>query len=165
MKQNNFSDKKQAFLFTLHRMKRLKTLKLTICAVMILVTLNVHAQNAVNWTEKQLIEPSELANIITNRSDSVIIISVGPFNTIPGSIHTGMAGEKEGLKKFREQLNKIGKNSKIVIYCGCCPFEHCPNVRPAIDALKEMNFTNYYLLDLPHNIKINWIDKGYPVAP
>jgi hypothetical protein len=37
-------------------------------------------------------------------------------------------------------------------------------VRPAIDALKEMKFTNYYLLDLPNNIKKDWIDKGYPVA-
>jgi hypothetical protein len=25
-----------------------------------------------------------------------------------------------------------------------------------------MRFTNYKLLDLPHNIKIDWINKGYP---
>jgi len=26
-----------------------------------------------------------------------------------------------------------------------------------------MKFTNYYLLNLPHNLKQDWIDKGYPV--
>jgi len=29
--------------------------------------------------------------------------------------------------------------------------------------LKSMKFTNYHLLDLPHNIKTDWIAKGYPV--
>jgi hypothetical protein len=138
--------------------------KLIILAVAVLFTLNLHAQTPINWTEKQLMEPSELSGIITSKPDSVIIISVGPFNTIPGGIHTGMAGDKEGIEKFKTQLSTIDKNSKIVIYCGCCPFEHCPNVRPALDALKEMNFTNYYLLNLPENIKINWIDKGYPAV-
>jgi hypothetical protein len=27
-----------------------------------------------------------------------------------------------------------------------------------------MKFTNYRLLDLPHNIKKDWIDKGYPTV-
>jgi len=109
-------------------------------------------------------EPSELAKIITDKRDSIVIISIGPFNTIPGGIHVGMTSEREGLDKFKAQLNSIDKNQKIIIYCGCCPFEHCPNVRPAIDVLKGMNFTNYYLLNLPNNLKINWTDKGYPVS-
>lgn len=50
------------------------------------------------------------------------------------------------------------------MYCGCYPFERCPNIRHAINALKEMKFTNYQLLNLPHNIKINWKDKGYPTV-
>ncbi len=144
-------------------MKKPMTPKLIILTATVLFTFSLHAQTPVNWTQEQLMEPSELANIITNKTDSVIIISVGPFNTIPGAIHTGMGGEKKGLEKFKTQLGTIDKNSKIVIYCGCCPFDKCPNVRPAIDVLKEMNFTNYYLLDMPRNIKINWTDKGYPV--
>jgi len=51
-----------------------------------------------------------------------------------------------------------------VIYCGCCPFEHCPNVRPAFQLLNEMKFTNQKLLNLSTNLKTDWIDKGYPVA-
>ncbi|RYF85172.1 MAG: rhodanese-like domain-containing protein [Chitinophagaceae bacterium] len=122
------------------------------------------AQNPVNWTEKQLLEPADLATTIAAKKDVPVIISVGPGATIPGSIAIGMVNSPEGLQKLKDQLKIIDKEKKIVIYCGCCPFEHCPNVRPAIDALKEVNFTSYYLLNLPHNIKKDWIDKGYPVT-
>ena len=122
------------------------------------------AQNPANWTEKQLITPVQLAGNITSKKDLPMIISVGPGASIPASIGIGMINTAEGLQKLKDKLKTIDKNKKIVVYCGCCPFEHCPNVRPAIDALKEMKFTNYYLLDLPTNLKKDWIDKGYPVV-
>ena len=123
---------------------------------------NVNAQTPVNWTSKQLIKPAELAIILKTNKALPMIFSVGPAATIPHSFEIGMVKEKSNLDKFKMQLKGIQKNKKIVVYCGCCPYEHCPNVRPAIDALKEMGFTNYYLLDLPQNIKKDWIDKGYP---
>lgn len=122
-----------------------------------------NAQNPQNWTGKQLIEPSELAKTITNNKDLPFVISVGPGAVIPNSFDAGMASTKDGMDKLKAKLNTLKKDQKIVIYCGCCPFEHCPNVRPAIDALKQMNFTNYYLLNLSHNVKKDWIDQGYPV--
>ena len=125
---------------------------------------NTHAQNPINWTSKQLIAPAELANDINSNKDLPVIICVGPGAIIPNSIHTGMASEAAGLDSLKAQLKNLPKDQQIVIYCGCCPFEHCPNVRPAINVLKEMNFTNYHLLDLPDNIKQDWIDKGYPVV-
>ena len=122
------------------------------------------AQNPENWTSKQLIEPAALANDLNGAKELPLLISVGPGAIILGSVAAGMAGNKDGLDKLKAQLDTLSKNKKIVVYCGCCPFEHCPNVRPAIALLKEMNFINYYLLDLPHNIKQDWIDKGYPTA-
>ena len=127
-------------------------------------SVNVKAQNPVNWTGKQLMQPSELADIITNKKENVTVISIGPFNTIPNAINIGMVSENDKLDKFKKQLSSLKKDEKIVVYCGCCPYEHCPNVRPAIDVLKQMKFTNYYLLDLPKNLRVNWIDKGYPVV-
>lgn len=121
------------------------------------------AQNPVNWTSDQLIQPATLAEAITNNASIPGIINVGPGAVIPGSYDAGMAGKAEGLEKLKQHLTSISKDSNIVIYCGCCPFEHCPNVRPAIDLLKRMHFTNYHLLNIPHNIKQDWIDKGYPV--
>ena len=124
---------------------------------------NSKAQNPINWTEKQLLEPSELADIIASKKDVPAIVSIGPGATIPNSLHVGMVNTAEGLQKLKTELKTIDKDKKIVLYCGCCPFEHCPNIRPAIDALKQMKFTSYYLLNLPHNIKKDWIDKGFPV--
>lgn len=142
----------------------ISTPKFHLIFIMLLYSVTGHAQNPINWTRKQLIEPSQLADAITTKTDVPVIISVGPGATIPNSVDAGMCSTEEGLNKLKTQLNSITKNQKIVIYCGCCPFERCPNVRPAIDVLKQMNFTNYFLLNLPHNIKIDWIDLGYPVA-
>jgi hypothetical protein len=129
----------------------------------LLLNINCKSQNPVNWTDKQLIEPATLANMIKLKKD-LTIISIGPAATIPGSLDNGMVNNKAGLDKLKLALKNLPRNKKIVVYCGCCPYEHCPNVRPAIDVLNEMKFTNFFLLDLPHNIRKDWIDKGFPVS-
>ncbi len=43
-----------------------------------------------------------------------------------------------------------------------CTIANCPNIRPAFSLLNEMKFTNHKLLDIPKNIKVDWIDKGFP---
>jgi len=120
------------------------------------------AQNPVNWTNDQLMQPSQLSAEIKSNKKIPLIFSVGPGAIIPNSKDIGMVKDPKNLQKFKEQLSGIPKDTPIVVYCGCCPYEHCPNVRPAIQTLKDMHFTNYKLLDLPHNIKTDWIDKGYP---
>lgn len=118
--------------------------------------------NPENWTKAQLIEPADLAQTIQSNLNIPLIYCVGPGVVIPGSIDIGMTRDKNNLQKLKDSLSKVPRSANIVIYCGCCPFEHCPNVRPAIGLLKEMKFTNYHLLNLPHNIKTDWIAKGYP---
>lgn len=143
-------------------MKAVKIIKLL---VLILITSQyAWAQKPENWTSKELMEPSELAQVIQSATDLPLIISVGPGATIPHSIETGMVKDTENLDKFKKELSAVPKETKIVVYCGCCPYEHCPNARPAIAVLKDMKFTNYRLLNLPHNIKADWIDKGFPVS-
>lgn len=121
------------------------------------------AQNPINWTPDQLMDPSKLSAIIKENKQVPVIYCIGPESLIPHSKNMGMIKKEENLKLFKEELAKLPKDTQIVVYCGCCPYEHCPNVRPAIQLLKEMKFTNFKLLDLPHNIKIDWINKGYPV--
>lgn len=116
------------------------------------------------WTKDQLIEPSELARIINSPSDKKpIIYSVGPGANIKGSIEMGAAQEKENLDKLKIALSKLDKNTEIVLLCGCCPFEHCPNIRPSFELLSKLKFTNHKLLNLSNNLKVDWIDKGYPM--
>jgi len=120
------------------------------------------AQKPVNWTTDQLIEPAALAKTIESNENLPLIYCVGPGVVIPHSIDIGMTNDEKNLAKFKDSLSTLPRNTNIVIYCGCCPFDHCPNVRPAIALLQQMKFTNYHLLDLTHNIKTDWIAKGYP---
>ena len=118
------------------------------------------------WTPAQLEPPEELAKIIKDpTAKQPIIFSVGPGAVIKGSIDIGPAEDSANLAKLRQQLDHLPKDANIVIYCGCCPFEHCPNIRPAFALLNQMGFKNQKLLNLEHNIKIDWINKGYPVNP
>jgi hypothetical protein len=115
------------------------------------------------WTKQQLLEPSDLAEVLNNpNSPQPIVYSIGPQAIVKNSIDIGPAQEKEYLEKLKQQLSRLPKDANIVIYCGCCPFNRCPNIRPAFKLLTEMGFVNHKLLDLPHNIKVDWIDHGYP---
>jgi hypothetical protein len=145
-------------------MKKLRIIKYSFLLFVIVWCKNSFAQRPENWTSKQLTEPSALAAVLKANKDVPVIFSVGPDAIIPNSIDIGTVKDEKKLAKFKVQISRLSKSDNILIYCGCCPFEHCPNVRPAIALLQDMQFTNYHLLDLPHNIKTDWIDKGYPVT-
>jgi thiosulfate/3-mercaptopyruvate sulfurtransferase len=118
------------------------------------------------WTPAQLESPEDLANIIKDsKAKQPIIFCIGPGAIIKGSIDIGPARDSINLTKFKQQLLHLPKDADIVIYCGCCPFEHCPNIRPAFALLNQMAFTRQKLLNIEHNVKIDWINKGYPLTP
>lgn len=116
------------------------------------------------WTAKQLLAPADLARTINDpTANQPIIFSIGPGAIIKNSIDIGSVKEKESMDKLKQELEELPKDANIVIYCGCCPFEHCPNIRPAFKLLNQLKFTNHKLLSLEHNIKIDWMNKNYPV--
>mgnify|MGYP001550325092 FL=1 len=134
-----------------------------ICLPVVLLTA-FHKTGNEPWTEEQLLAPEVLARTLNNpQAKKPIILSVGPGAVIRGSFDMGAAHEKPNYEKLKRELEKLPKDADIIIYCGCCPFEHCPNIRPAFSLLNEMKFSNQRLLNIQHNIKTDWIDKGYPV--
>jgi metal-dependent hydrolase (beta-lactamase superfamily II) len=128
----------------------MKTLILLISVFAVQV---LKAQKPVNWTKDELLQPAQLAQMLQDKKSLPVIYSVGPGAVIPHSIDIGSVKEKENLDKFKREVSLLAKDAGIVVYCGCCPFDPCPNVRPAIAVLKEMKFTNYKLLNLEQNIK------------
>lgn len=111
------------------------------------------------WSEDQLMEPAKLAKILNDSSkqDWPLIIAVNPDGMyglpleggIKGSKWFGAVEKKENLKKLESFLKEVDKDEEIVLYCGCCPFHMCPNIRPAFSLLNEMKFTQHKLLNLP----------------
>lgn len=121
------------------------------------------SQNPEPWSTSQLMMPADLASMMNNpKVKQPMVISIGPGALIKGSLDMGAVHVPAGLEKFRLQINKLPKDTRLIIYCGCCPFEHCPNIRPAFRLLNEMKFTQARLLNLEHNIKTDWVSKGYP---
>jgi hypothetical protein len=117
------------------------------------------------WTQSQLLDPVDLAKTLNDaKAAQPFIFCIGPSSVIKGSIYIGPTKDQKNLDTFKTQLDKLPKDANIVIYCGCCPFDRCPNVRPAFELLNKMEFRNQKLLNLSHNVKADWIDKGYPVT-
>jgi thiosulfate/3-mercaptopyruvate sulfurtransferase len=104
------------------------------------------------------------------KNPAPLIFQVGPnvlyrSRHIPGSVYAGPASKTEGLEMLSAAVKNLPRDREIVVYCGCCPWDHCPNVEPAIRRLQQMGFKRVKALYLPANFKIDWIDRGYPVEP
>ncbi len=83
---------------------------------------------------------------------------------IPGSEYCGPARSSEGIARLKKCVQDVPHTRSIVLYCGCCPWEECPNIRPAFEAMKTMGFSNVKVLYIPHNFGRDWAAKGYPVS-
>jgi rhodanese-related sulfurtransferase len=117
----------------------------------------------------RLINPEDLVKLLQSGKQKPLILQVGPHTLfaqahIPGSEYVGAASTDAGLKQLRERVHSLPRNQLVVLYCGCCPWSHCPNVKPADDALSAMGFTNVKVLYITDNFGTNWVDKGYPTA-
>ncbi len=148
-------------------MKRLKFFDFILTSTMVVISVvffSFVAQQAEPWTSDQLMEPVDLATTINDpKRPQPHVISVGPGAVIKGSRDIGPAGEKANLEKLENHLNTLQRDADIVIYCGCCPFNKCPNIRPAFTLMNKMRFRNHNLLNIAQNVKTNWLDQGYPV--
>lgn len=117
------------------------------------------------WKDSQLIQPSDLVLLIKDQNaKKPLIFNIGAVDDIEGAKNFGASHETANLEKFKKELETLPKNTFLIVYCGCCPFERCPNIRPAFSLLNEMGFVNARLLNIPKNLKTDWIEKGYPLA-
>jgi thiosulfate/3-mercaptopyruvate sulfurtransferase len=115
-----------------------------------------------------VIQPKDLAARLTAKEAKPVIYYVGPnvlyrSKHIPGALYAGPGGKSEGLTMLKEAVQKMPRDGELVIYCGCCPWNRCPNISPAIEMLKQMGFTHVKAMYSPTNFKTDWIDQGFPV--
>jgi len=122
------------------------------------------------WTPAQTIEPAALLKELSARAAArPIVVCVG-FHTlyegahIPGASFQGPASAAAGLADLKKWAEPLPRSSNLVIYCGCCPLAHCPNVRPAFAMLRQMGFRHMRLLMIPNDLARDWVERGYPVA-
>jgi hypothetical protein len=114
-----------------------------------------------------LIQPQDLAKALQSGSAKLTVLYVGPHMMyaqahIRGAEFIGPASSPQGLDNLRKRVANLPRNSAIVIYCGCCPWEHCPNIRPAYNVLQTMGFSKAKALYIAHNFGTDWLENGYP---
>lgn len=116
------------------------------------------------WSKGQLMPTKELADKInTNAKDKPLVLNVGPMELIKGAVDVGRATSVTGIEKIKSTVAMENKNKIVVVYCGCCSYASCPNIKPAYDALISAGFKNAKVLELPEGIKPDWVAKGYPM--
>jgi thiosulfate/3-mercaptopyruvate sulfurtransferase len=118
--------------------------------------------------EMALIQPKELAARLAAQSTQPTVLHIGPnvlyrSKHIPAAVYAGPASKPEGLELLKQAVDKLPRDGEIILYCGCCPWVKCPNVRPAIALLQQMGFTHAKAMYLETSFANDWIDKGYPV--
>ncbi len=119
--------------------------------------------------QDRLIQTDELLKILNSKADKPLLIQVGSHVLytqahIPGSEYVGPGNTDAGVQQLRKRVENLSKSKSIVLYCGCCPWGHCPNVKPAYDAVAALGFKNVKVLYIANNFGADWVDKGYPVA-
>ncbi|MGH9745757.1 MAG: rhodanese-like domain-containing protein [Candidatus Acidiferrales bacterium] len=122
------------------------------------------------WSASQTIMPSDLIKELgqPKGANKPAVVCVG-FRSlyvgahVPGAVFHGAAQSEQGLADLKKWAQGVPRSANLVIYCGCCPLDHCPNLRPAFTALREMGFTQLRVLLLPHDFASDWVEKGYPV--
>lgn len=114
-----------------------------------------------------ILQPNELL-VMMRAQEKPLILQVGSHVLyaeahISGSEYAGATGSSSGIALLRQRVSGLGKDQLIVIYCGCCPWVRCPNIRPAYEQLQAMGFTRVRALYLENNFGKDWVDKGYPI--
>ncbi len=121
------------------------------------------------WTVAQNIQPADLAHELGDKNETPPTIVYVGFRTlfagghIPGATFHGSASTEQGISDLKEWAEGLPRTTNLVVYCGCCPFEKCPNIRPAFTVLDKMGFKKLRVLVLPVNFATDWVDKGYPI--
>ncbi len=123
---------------------------------------------AVAAAEMALVQPKDLAAQLAGNGARPALFHVGPnvlyrSKHIPGSVYAGPGNKAEGLDALRAAAGALDRGREVVVYCGCCPWDRCPNVKPAVDLLKQMGFTHVKAVYMETNFAKDWIDRGYPV--
>ncbi len=142
------------------------TLLATVCLIALASPASLQADSD-PWTKAQTVQPADLEKELDNSKSAPTVVFVGfkrlySAGHIKGAQYHGTAGSEEGLKELTTWAAGLPRSTNLVIYCGCCPLERCPNIRPAFKALQGLGFKNLRVLLLPQDFATDWAGKGLP---
>lgn len=137
-------------------------MKLIIIVLIFCLNASLSISQPFSYKQSELMQTKELSDIIkAGKGKQVHILNIGVERRIKNSIEIGIVSSPSKFKILQSTLSKYNKSDLIVIYCGCCKLENCPNVAQAAEKIKGMGFKNLKILNMVDGINEDWIDKGY----
>jgi thiosulfate/3-mercaptopyruvate sulfurtransferase len=124
------------------------------------------AANGMDVPKTELVQPAELVTMLQG-ADKPLVLQVGPkvmFDQghIAGAEYGGAGGQASGLAALREKVKDLARDKVVVLYCGCCPWEKCPNIRAAYWEMRKLGFVKVKALYIAQDFGTDWVEKGYP---
>ena len=114
-----------------------------------------------------LIQPDQLAGELKAAPPTILQVGFSKLYQqahIPGAVYAGPTNSETGVAALKAAAEKLSRDAPLVIYCGCCPWNRCPNMDAAYTTLKAMGFSKLRALYIANNFGQDWVDKGYPVV-
>jgi thiosulfate/3-mercaptopyruvate sulfurtransferase len=142
------------------------TLATLLCPVLRAQTATVRAEPPAS----AILQPEELVQVLGSAGqEKPLILQVGSRVLygeahIPAAEYAGAAGQEAGLQALEERAKGLSRDRFIVLYCGCCPWIKCPNIRAAYQKMQALGFTRVKVLYIATDFGTDWVNKGYPVA-
>jgi thiosulfate/3-mercaptopyruvate sulfurtransferase len=151
------------------RRNRLVVVCAILGAVLCGCTRQTEARPGTGIPSAHLITSEELVKVLRSTDSKPLILNVGPQVLyqqahIPQAEYMGDGSSEEGIARLRLRVEPLSRSAAIVVYCGCCPWQHCPNVRPAYAELERMGFTNVRVLKIDNDFGTDWVYKDYPIV-
>jgi len=126
------------------------------------------ARSATSIPRENLILPESLNKVLASGGAKPLVLQVGSHLMysqahIRGAEYAGPGSNPRGLKLLADKVAGLSKSASIVLYCGCCPWDRCPNAGAAFHRLQELGYTNVKVLFIASNFGEDWVQKGYSV--
>ena len=119
-------------------------------------------------TKADLAQPEEVAKMLEQPdAKRPALVHVGfkvlyDAGHIAGSTYAGPCSTPRGRAALTKLLKTMPKDKEIVLYCGCCPWDHCPNVNPAFRVARSLGYKNAKIMFVSNDMEHDWVNKGLP---
>jgi thiosulfate/3-mercaptopyruvate sulfurtransferase len=144
------------------------TLMVIVAGILFLGSKQVSAQSfPASWTSAQVMTPEELVQELAGPTKPTVIAvtfkQLYDRAHVPGALYFGPGQNSVTLASLKQWAESQPRDEEIVLYCGCCPWRDCPNIRPPFALLKDLGFTKLRVVRIDTDFTRAWIDKKYPL--
>lgn len=121
------------------------------------------------WTADQVMTPASLVKELSREASTRPAVACVAFDFlyrgahVPGAVFLGPGRDPNAIATLTKWARELPSDQEVVLYCGCCPWSRCPNIRPAYRALADLGFKRVRVVRIDRDFGRDWVTKGYPV--